>query len=137
MKRFVSVCAALAAFTFVLTVTSPAMAISAFSKEWKSAYLSGDDVSPDFVKTGRKAGCYVCHVKGKKKDEARNEYGEAVHKFLKAKDFPKEFLKAEPEKAKKMIAEGFKKAAELKSKDGDVFGEKIKAGKLPATDAGL
>lgn len=99
--------------------------------------MSGDDVDKDFVTAARKASCYICHVKGQKKDKARNEYGKAIHKFLKAKDFTKEYIKANPEEAKKRMLEGFKKAGEMKSKDGDKFGEKIKANKLPATDANL
>ena len=124
-------------FGCLFLFASPVFATSEFSKQWKNHYLSGDDVKPDFVKTGRKAGCYVCHVKKQDKKKVRNEYGEAVHKFLKAKDFPKDYVKENPEEAKKKILEGFKKAAELKSKDGEKFGDKIKAGKLPATDAGL
>jgi hypothetical protein len=122
---------------FLLIAASPALAISEFGKQWKNHYLSGDDVDKDFVKAGRKAGCYVCHVKGKDKKEARNEYGEAVHKFLKEKDFPKEYVKANPEEAKKKILEGFKKAGELMSKDKKKFIDKIKDNKLPATDSGL
>lgn len=118
-------------------LVSPAMATSEFSKQWKNKFLSGDDVSEDFVKAGRKAGCYICHVKGEDKKKVRNEYGQALQKFLKSKDFPKEWVKANPEEAKKKILEGFKKANELKSKDEKAFGEKIKNGELPATDAGL
>ena len=118
-------------------LATPAMAISEFGKQWKNHYLSGDDVNADFVKKGRKAGCYVCHVKGEDKKKVRNEYGNAIHKFLKAEDFPKDYVKANPEEAKKKIIEGFKKAAEMKSKDGKAFGEKIKNNELPATDAGL
>jgi hypothetical protein len=120
---------------FCLLVT-PALATSEFSKQWKNEYLSGDDVDPDFVKTARKAGCYTCHIKGHPdKKKARNEYGKAVHKFLKAKDFPKDWVKANPEEARKKIVEGFKKAGEEKSKDGKKFGDKIAANELPATDA--
>lgn len=117
-------------------LATPAMAISEFGKQWKNHYLSGDDVDPDFVKAGRKAGCYVCHVRKQDKKKVRNEYGNAIHEFLKAKDFPKDYVKENPEEAKKKIIEGFKKAAEKKSKDGKTFGEKIKNKELPATDAG-
>ncbi|WP_153558432.1 hypothetical protein [Roseimaritima sediminicola] len=130
MKRL-----ALMAMTLMLLGT-PAFAISEFSKQWKAHYL-GDDVSDEFKRAGRRAGCYVCHVKGKKKEEARNEYGMAMSEFLDHEDFPKERIKAEPEKVKAEILEAFKKTAEKKSKDGKKFGEKIKEGELPATDAGL
>tara|TARA_R110002049_G_scaffold2750_8_gene22135 strand:+ start:47587 stop:47925 length:339 start_codon:yes stop_codon:yes gene_type:complete len=112
------------------------MAISEFGKQWKNEYL-GEGADEDFVKVGRKAGCYVCHVKGEDKKKVRNEYGSAVHEFLKAKDFPKEYIKANPDEAKEKILEGFKKAGEKKSKDGKSFAEKIKNNELPATDAGL
>ncbi len=115
--------------------TSNAFATADFNKEWKSMYLT-DDADADFSSAAKKAGCNVCHVKDAKKTE-RNEYGKAVHEFLKKEDFPKEFLKDNPEKAKEMIQDGLKKAADKKSSDGKSFGEKIKAGKLPATDSGL
>ncbi len=121
----------------MMLIASPAMAISEFGKQWKNHYLSGEEVNPDFVKAGRKAGCYVCHVKKKEKKDFRNEYGEAVHKFLKSEDFSKEYVKANPEEAKKKILEGFKKAGEMKSKDEMKFIDKIKANQLPAVDAGL
>ncbi|MGI9472037.1 MAG: hypothetical protein ACR2NZ_10915 [Rubripirellula sp.] len=118
-------------------LASPAMAISEFGKQWKNEYLGGDDVNEDFKKAGRKAGCYVCHVKGEDKKKVRNEYGTAVHKYLKAEDFSKEYVKENPEEAKAKILEGFKKAGGHDSKDGNKFADKIKKNELPATDAGL
>ena len=117
--------------------STPAMGISEFGKQWKNEYLGGDDVDEEFQKIGRKAGCYVCHVKGEDKKKVRNEYGNAVHKYLKAEDFPKEYIKENPEEVKTKILEGFKKAAEHESKDGKKFGDKIENNQLPATDAGL
>ena len=124
-------------FGCLFMLATPTMAISEFGKQWKNKYLSGDDVDEDFVKLGRKAGCYVCHVKKEDKKEVRNEYGNAVQKFLKSKDFPKEYVKENPDEAKKKILEGFKKAGELMSKDKKKFADKIKNNELPATDAGL
>lgn len=135
MRRIAVQFAVLSAF--MMLIASPAFAISEFGKQWKNHYLSGDDVAPEFVKAGRKAGCYVCHVKGKDKKEARNEYGQAIHKFLKGKDFPKDYIKENPEEAKAKILEGFKKAGEMKSQDEMKFIDKIKASKLPAVDSGL
>ncbi|MEM9364761.1 MAG: hypothetical protein AAGD07_02120 [Planctomycetota bacterium] len=120
-----------------ILMASPALATSEFNKQWRDAYLSGDDVDPEFVRTARKAGCYVCHVKGEDKKEVRNEYGKAIHEFLKAKDFPRDYVKANPEEAKKKIHEGYKKAGEKKSEDGQTFSAKIKAKQLPATDMGI
>ncbi|TWU65585.1 hypothetical protein V7x_11330 [Crateriforma conspicua] len=138
MHRSVSWLAGIAAVACVFTFAAPASATSDFARAWKEAYLAGDDVDADFVKTARKAGCYVCHIKGHpKKKEVRNEYGKAIHEFLKKEDFPKDYLKEKPEEAKKKMVEGFKKAGEKKSSDGEKFADKIKAGKLPATDAEL
>ncbi|MEM1068576.1 MAG: hypothetical protein AAGG48_08595 [Planctomycetota bacterium] len=130
MKRLLIV------FSCLMLCASPAMAISEFGKQWKEKYLGGEDVDEDFKRAGRKAGCYVCHVKGEKK-EVQNEYGIALKKYLKAKDFPREYVKAKPEEAKKKILEGFKKAGELESKDGKKFSEKLEKNELPATDSGL
>ncbi len=130
MKRIIALLALVGLFT------SNAFATTEFNKEWKAMYLT-DDTSEEFSSAAKKAGCNVCHVKDKDKKKERNEYGKAVNEFLKSKDFPKEFIKENPEKAKEMIQDGLKKAAEKKSSDGQPFGEKIKAGKLPATDSGL
>jgi len=129
MKRFVI------SLGLVCLFVSPAAAINEFSKQWKAEY-AGEKADEEFVKTVRRAGCYVCHVK-KEKKEVRNEYGKAVAQFLEAEDFPKEYVKANPEEAKMKILAGIKKANELKSSDEKVFGDKIKANELPATDANL
>lgn len=117
-------------------LAGPASAISFFSKTWKEHYLTNHP-NAAFVTAARKAGCYVCHVKGEDKKKVRNEYGQAVQKYLKAEDFPKEYVKDNPEEAKAKILEGFKKAGEHESKDGRKFADKIKENELPATDAGL
>lgn len=134
MKRFVLFgCLAYTAATLIFAPS--AMAISAFNKQWKADYL-GEDAPEDLKAAGKKAGCYVCHVKGEKKT-VRNEYGDAVHKLLKKEDFSKEYLKEKPEEAAEKMTEGFKKAGEAKSSDGKAFAAKIAAGELPATNAGL
>lgn len=118
-----------------LLLVSPAFATNEFSKEWKDHY-TGEGANEEFVKEARKAGCNVCHVKGEKKT-ARNEYGTAIKEFLKKEDFTKEWVAANPDKAKELIVAGLKKAGEKKSKDGKTFAEKLKANTLPATDAKL
>ena len=130
MKRLVVL------FECLMLLTSPALAVSEFSKQWKGKFL-GDDVDETYVKTARRAGCNICHVKGEDKKKVRNEYGIALNKYLKAEDFPKDYVKQNPDEAKKKILEGFKKGNELESKDGKKFGDKIKENELPATDAGL
>lgn len=112
------------------------LATSEFNKQWKNEFL-GEGVDAEYVKAARKAGCHICHVKGEDKKKVRNEYGMAVHKFLDADDFEKEYVKANPEEAKQRIVEGFKKAGEEKSSDGRLFSEKIEANELPATNANL
>ncbi|MCM2371711.1 hypothetical protein [Aporhodopirellula aestuarii] len=123
-------------FGLFVCLTTPSFAISEFGKQFKAEVMESD-ASDDFKKEVKKANCYICHVKGKDKDEVRNEYGIAVGKFLDAEDFPKEYLKDNPEEAKAKILEGFKKAGAEKSSDGSTFAEKIKGEKLPATDAGI
>ena len=136
MKR-IQIITGLSAFGLVLGMTGQSvLATSEFNKQWKKEYLS-DPIDADFKKTARKAGCYVCHVKGEDKKKVRNEYGEAVHKFLDAEEFSKEYVKENPEEAKKRIVEGFKKAGEEKSSDGKTFADKLQANELPATNAGL
>jgi len=129
MKRFATLIA-----MFGL-LASPALATPEFQKEWKSHYLP-EDVDPVFKAAAGKAACNVCHVKEAKKTE-RNEYGKAVSEFLKKEKFTKDWIKANPEEAKKLILEGLEKAGEKKSSDGKTFDEKIKAGTLPATDSGV
>tara|TARA_R110002111_G_scaffold135393_1_gene201372 strand:+ start:49 stop:468 length:420 start_codon:yes stop_codon:yes gene_type:complete len=135
MKRFAKVIGALMLFASPMMFAAPASAIGEFGKKFKAEFADKDK-DPDWYKQVAKANCNVCHVKGHpEKKEARNEYGKAVQKFLKKEDFSKEYVKENPEEAMKKIIEGLKKANELKSSDGKVFGEKIKAKELPATDA--
>ncbi|TWU15213.1 hypothetical protein [Allorhodopirellula heiligendammensis] len=123
-------------FGLVALFATPSFAISEFGKQFKEQVMESD--APDeFKKAVKKANCYICHVKGEKKEEVRNEYGKAIKKYLSAEDFPKEYIKSNPEEAKAKILAGFKKANEAKSTDGRTFEAKIKAHELPATDAGI
>ncbi len=119
----------------VTLLATPALATNEFAKEWKDHYVT-DESSKEFTTATRKAGCNVCHIKGEKKTE-RNEYGKAVSEFLSKDKFTKEWVKDNPEEAKKLIVEGLKKAGEKKSSDERTFAAKLAAGELPATDAGL
>jgi len=129
MKRLVL------AFGCACLLATPALATNEFAKEWKDHYAA-DGADKAFVAASRKAGCNVCHVKGEKKTE-RNEYGKAIKEFLDKDEFTKEWCKENPEKAKELIVAGLKKAGEKNSTDGKKFAEKLSAGELPATDAGL
>jgi len=127
----------------LVLVSSPVMGIDHFKKIWDGHYTpkgdapGGGAVDPEFSRAARKAGCNICHVKGGKKEEVRNEYGEALHEFLKAENYDKDRIKNEPEKVKEEIIAALKKVEEKKSKDGETFGAKLKANKLPATDSGV
>jgi len=119
----------------VCLLAPQALATNEFNKEWREHYLTAE-APATFTSSARRAGCNVCHIKGEKKTE-HNEYGLAAKEFLDKNELTKEFVKANPEQAKKLIVEGLKKAAEKSSKDGKKFADKLKAGELPATDAGL
>jgi hypothetical protein len=112
-----------------------ALATNEFSKEWKDHYLT-PNAPAALTPAARKAGCNVCHIKGEKKTE-HNEYGMAAKEFLDKEKLTKEWVQANPEKAKELIVEGLKKAGEKESKDGKKFAQKLADGELPATDAGL
>ena len=131
-------CRLAVAAVLVGCLVAPASATPVFNKEWKAKFL-GSDADENLVSAAKKAKCNVCHVnrKNKKKDEGKNEYGKAISKFLSAKDFKTAKVRANPKEAREKILAGFEEANKLESKDGEVFGAKIKAGELPATDAGL
>jgi len=83
--------------------------------------------------------CDSCHkpdLDKKAKGHALNDYGEAVHKHFKHRDFNKADVlgkKSDEEKAKarQIIADALSKADQEKNADGVVYGDLIKAGKLP------
>ncbi len=83
--------------------------------------------------------CDACHKPGvekKMKGHGLNDYGDAVHKHFKHRDFNKaeklgEKDPAELAKARKIVADALAKAAEEKNADGKSFGELIRAGQSP------
>jgi hypothetical protein len=118
-----------------MLVGNTAMANSTFSKFWKEKY-AGTEADEGFQKAVKTQGCYICHVNGEDKKKVRNEYGNAINEYIKAEDFPKDYVKDNPEEAKAKILEGFKKAGKHMSKDGKSFEAKIAANEIPATDSG-
>ena len=118
-----------------MLIASTATANSTFSKFWKDEF-AGTDADEGFQKAVKTQGCYICHVNGEDKKTVRNEYGTAIHEYLKAEDFPKDYVKDHPDEAKAKILDGFKKAGKHKSKDGKTFEEKIANNEVPATDSG-
>lgn len=119
----------------VCLLAPQALATNEFSKEWKAHYLT-PEAPETLTPAARRAGCNVCHIKGEKKTE-HNEYGLAAKQFLDKEKLTREWVKANPEKAKELILDGLKKAGDKPSKDGKKFAQKIADGDLPATDAGL
>lgn len=83
--------------------------------------------------------CDACHkpdADKKAKGHALNDFGQAVARNFKHRDFNKadklgKDSADEVAKAKKLIAEALTKAEEEKNTAGQAFGELIKAGKLP------
>lgn len=114
---------------------SSSTAIEVFHKYWKEHYLEDSDASETFIKSAKRTGCYVCHEKGSSKKTVRNEYGIALERYLQASDFPEEWVKANPQKAKEKIVAALKKVEEALSKDRESFGDKIRRGVLPAIDS--
>jgi hypothetical protein len=100
---------------------SPARAVKPFFIEFKEKYTNpnGSDDDKAYAALVEKAQCNVCHMGNSKK--MRNDYGKALHKFIKKED----------QKDKEKIKEALGKAAEEKSADGKTFGELIKEHKLP------
>ena len=83
--------------------------------------------------------CEACHkpdVDKKAKGHGLNDYGQAVHKFFKHRDFNKADKLGkdnvdEKAKARQLIAEALTQADQQKNAEGTIFGDLIKAGRLP------
>ena len=82
-------------------------------------------------KASEEAKCNVCHFGNSKKN--KNDYGKALGELLKKDNYKEDRVKAEPEAVKKELEEAFKKVEAAKSKGGDTFGDRLKAGKLPGS----
>ena len=102
-----------------------ARAMPPFKKAFDAKYVkpdSADEKEKAFAAEAKKVNCNVCHKCKSKK--MRNDYGEAVNKFIE---------KTEKDPAK--IEEALNKAAAEKSKPDDAnsptFGELIQQGQLP------
>ena len=95
-----------------------ASAVPQFLKQFEGKYAEGNETYTALVK---KTKCNVCHMGKKKKD--RNAYGMELSKLLTKKD------KKDNEKIQKALdtVSGLKPAGSEES-----YGDRIKAGKLPA-----
>jgi len=131
MKKLMMLTVAGAAFVALSAATSHA--IKPFSDQWKETYGVEDpqsDAQKLLAAATAEAKCYVCHVKGEKK-EVKNAYGEALTKLLDKDNFKSSRRKAEPEKVKAEIVAALKKVEEMKAPTGETYGELISQGKLP------
>jgi len=134
-------CARLAlASAFVLLLAAPAAALPPLPPYVARHYES----QPEFAKfaaafNGQKLKCNACHKPGadkKAKGHGLNDFGEAVHKHLKHKEFlaanmAKADNPAEAAKAVKLVADALKAAEAEKNAEGKTYGELMKAGLLP------
>lgn len=89
-----------------------------------------------FAKTfsGLKAKCDLCHrpdADKKAKGHGLNDYGEAMHKHLKHREFMALHKEKKTAEALKLLQEAWKKAEAEKNAEGKTYGELIRAGKLP------
>lgn len=137
MKRFVV--AVLVAGVAAAFGGSSAKALPPLPKYVQEHY-SGSPEYAKFAETfaGLKSKCDTCHKPGadkKARGHGLNDFGKAVHDNFKHRDFTAaDKAKSDPAeaaKAKKLIADALVAAEALKNADGQVYGELIKAGKLP------
>ena len=119
----------------VLTLAAGAYAlppIPAYVKE--SVEDSSDHMEFAKAFAELKTKCDLCHKPGadkKAKGHGLNDYGEAMHKHLKHREFMKLHMEKKSAEALKLIQEAWEKAGAEKNAEGKTFGEVIKAGKLP------
>lgn len=123
----------------VTALNSDAVALPEFKKAFDLKYVKKskhESLKADF----KKASCGTCHVGKKKTEKDQNEYGKELAKLIQgnAKKRKSEATKESKEKGaevKKVILKeleaAFTKLEKMKRKDGKVYGELLKAGKLP------
>lgn len=122
-----NVCVALLSLAMVAGVAGSAWAIPPFKKAFDEQYGSNEGAK----KASDELKCNLCHYGKSKKN--LNDYGKALHALLKKDNFKEERVKAEGEKVKAEFDAAFKKVEGEKSKTGETFGERLKAGKAPGT----
>jgi hypothetical protein len=118
-----------------------ATAHAPFKKPFEEKYVKSSPGS-EFKVTFRKAGCNVCHVKGKPKDWlngyghelAKHLEGRAEERLKQAKAESRDAYKAENEKLLEELKEAIKKSEKAKMKDGTAYGQLFKDLKLPTEE---
>ena len=101
----------------------------------KDGYKDQQDYKP-FLDTveGLKTKCDVCHKPGadkKAKGHGLNDFGKVYHDRFKHKDFSAADKAKNTEEAMKLFKDAWEKSVIEKNAEGKVFGDLIKAGKLP------
>lgn len=104
-----------------------AWAIPPFKKAFDDMYGSNEGVK----KASEELKCNVCHFGKTKKN--LNDYGKALQALLKKDNYKEERIKGEADKVKAEFEAAFKKVEGEKSKGGETFGDRLKAGKAPGT----
>jgi CRISPR/Cas system CSM-associated protein Csm2 small subunit len=122
-RRLLTVIASLTVAILATTAARPAFAIKQFFDEFKELYVNaeGGDAEKALAEAVETAKCNVCHFGKSKKN--RNAYGEALDEFLDKKD---------DKDNKEKIREVLEKVAAMEGPDGKTFGDRMKAGMLPA-----
>ncbi|MCO6457260.1 MAG: hypothetical protein J5I93_18335 [Pirellulaceae bacterium] len=116
---------------FVLGLSArPALALPVFDKFFKKHYVEGKG-NAALEESVKEAKCNVCHYGTSKKN--RNDYGMALSDLLDKDNYKTARVNEEPDVVDKELKEAFEKVEKMKSTGGAVFGELIKAGKVPGT----
>jgi hypothetical protein len=122
-RRVVTVVAGLVVAVVALSTARPAFAIKQFSDQFVEVYVKADgtDAEKALAAAVETAKCNVCHFGKSKKD--RNAYGQALADLLDKKE--------DKDNVEKIRA-SLEKVAAMEGPDGVTFGDRMKAGKLPA-----
>lgn len=95
------------------------------------AKYAGENADPAFAKLVKETKCNVCHVAGAPK-KMHNNFGTAAQAagFLKM-NYTKERVEGMPDVVDKEMDALFEKVLKTKNPAGKIYGDLIKAGKLP------
>ena len=123
--------------TALFLCVNPTNAMTEFKKAFGDTYVKPKK-NEEFTELVRKAGCYVCHVKGQKEKTPQNPFGKELNKLIEGsakerKAKAKEAGTSAEEKAKllKELDAAFKKVEKMKSPSGEIYGDLLKNFKLP------
>lgn len=129
------------AFFALLTLavcTCAANAFSSIPKYVQDTYKEDADYKA-FLTTveGLKSKCDICHIPGadkKAKGHGLNDFGKTFHDRFKHKDFSAAHKDMKTEEATKVFKDAWEKSIKEKNKDGKVYFDLIKEGKLPGNN---